>query len=141
MAHDVVVSGQRYRARRPVAVLLLTAVTLFVYWIVWLYRVNDEARRFLQDDAIRPWRSVLAIVPGVLVVVPPFVAIYRTGERIRLMQERVGVAKTVNPALGCVLGFLSTLTLLLAGGSGYYYQTHLNTVWGAIEAGQAAEEA
>lgn len=129
MAHDVSIAGQAYRVRSPVAVLLLTAVTLFVYSVVWFYKVNDEARRYLRDASINPWHSVLAIVPGLLLIIPPFVAIYRTGERLRRMEQHVGLTKTVNPTAGTILGFLATLTLLFAGGSGSYYQTHLNAVW------------
>ncbi len=131
MAHDVVIDGQTFRRRRPIAVLLLTACTLFVYWVVWYYRINDEARRFLRDDSIRPWRSVLAIVPGLLIIVPPFVSIYRAGERIQRMEKQARVTKTVSPLGGCVLAALSTVTLVFAGGSGYYFQTQLNAVWSA----------
>ena len=125
------IDGQVYRRRSPVAVALLTICTLFVYWVVWYYKVNKEMRRYLRDESIRPWRSLLAIVPGLLIVFPPFVSIYRSGQRIEQMEKQARVTKTVSPLGGCVLAALSTVTLVFAGGSGYYFQTQLNAVWSA----------
>ena len=129
VAEEVIVEGQRYRRRKPVAVLVLTICTAFVYWVVWYFKINDEARRYLGDRSIRPWRSVAAIVPGLLIVVPPFISIYRTGRRVAQMEAKAGVSKRVSPVAGGTLTVLTCITLLFAGGTGYYYQTHLNSVW------------
>jgi Domain of unknown function (DUF4234) len=90
MAQQVVLEGSTYVKRSPTGAWLLTVVTLLVYLFVWYYRINDETRRYLGDDSIRPWHSVIAIFPGVLLVVPYFASIYRTGERIRRVEERSG---------------------------------------------------
>lgn len=131
MAESVTIAGEEYLRRRPIVVLLLTIVTVLVYWVVWYYKINDEARHFLRDDRVVPWLCVLAIFPGVLLIVPPFVSIYRTGMRIRRMELSVGAAKPVQPAMGVVCAFLTTVTLIFAGGTGYYYQTHLNQAYAA----------
>jgi len=126
LAEDVIVEGQSYRKRNPVGVWVLAGLlgvfTLLIYPLVWYYRINDEARRYLHDDSIRPGVSVLAIVPGFLLIVPPFVSIYHTGQRIQRMEERAGVVKTIEPVLGLVLAFLYSLYI-------WYYQSHLNGLW------------
>jgi Domain of unknown function (DUF4234) len=131
MAELVVIDGQSYKKRSPTGVWLLTMVTLTVYWYVWYYKINDEARRYLQDESIKPWMSVVAIFPGFLLLfIPVLVSAYRTGRRIERMEKQTGVTKTVRPAIGFLLFFLTIITLmLLLGGGAYYYQTHLNTMW------------
>lgn len=132
MATQIVIDGEHYVRRRPIVVLLLTISTLLVYWVIHHYKVNDEARRYLRDPSIKPSRSVLAIVPGfLLLLIPPVVSIYRTGVRIQRMQKQTGVTKTINPVIGCICAILTTITLVFAGGTGYYYQTELNKVWAA----------
>jgi hypothetical protein len=131
MATRVILDGSTYVKRSPTGAWLLTVATLLVYFFVWYYKINDETRRYLRDDSIRPWHSVLAIFPGVLLVVPYFVSIYRTAERIRRVEERSGSPKRIRPALGAVFAFLTLLTVLLMGGCLFYYQDHLNKAWAA----------
>ncbi len=131
MAERVELDGGVYLKRSPTVALLLTIVTFLVYFFVWYYKINDETRRYLRDDSIRPWRSVLGIFPGVLLVVPYFVTIYRTAERIRRVEERAGSPKRIGPSVGALFAFLTMLTLLLMGGCLFYFQGHLNTAWEA----------
>jgi hypothetical protein len=138
MAERVSLDGSVYVKRSPTGAYLLTVVTLLVYFFVWYYKINDETRRYLRDDSIRPWHSVLAIFPGVLLVVPYFVSLYRTAERIRLVEERSGSRKRVRPPLGVLYGFLTLLTVLLMGGCLFYYQDHLNKAWTAASRGGQA---
>jgi hypothetical protein len=84
--------------------------------------VNDEARRFLGDNSIRPALSVLAFFPGALLIVPPFIAIYRLGTRIARMEAAAGSPNRCEPVVGLVLGFVFGLYSL-------YYQDHLNGLW------------
>jgi Domain of unknown function (DUF4234) len=135
MAERVKLDGSVYVERSPIGAWLLTVVTLLVYFFVWYYKVNDETRRYLRDDSIRPWHSVFAIFPGVLLVVPYFVSLYRTAERIRLVEERSGSPKRIRPGLGTLYGFLTLLTVLLMGGCLFYYQDHLNKAWTAASRG------
>jgi hypothetical protein len=90
MAKRVILDGSAYVKRSPTGAWLLTVATLLVYFFVWYYKINDETRRYLRDDSIRPWHSVIVIFPGVLLVIPYFVSIYRTAERIRRVEERSG---------------------------------------------------
>jgi hypothetical protein len=123
MAQTVVVGDQTYKKRNIVAVWLgLPLITLGIYSYVWIYKVNDEARRFLRDESIRPAISVLAFIPGFILLVPPFVAIYRLGKRIRRMEEAAGVPGRTSAGIGLLLGFIYSLDSL-------YYQDHLNSIW------------
>jgi hypothetical protein len=78
---------------------------------------------------------VIAIFPGVLLIVPYFVTLYRTAERIRRVEERSGSPKRTRPLLGVLFGFLTLLTVLLMGGCLFYYQDHLNKAWTAASRG------
>jgi hypothetical protein len=123
MSQVVVIGNQTYKKRNVVAVWLgLPLITLGIYSYVWIYKVNDEARRFLGDDSIRPALSVLAFFPGGLLIIPPFVAIYRLGKRIARMEAAAGSPNRAEPVVGLVLGFVFALYSL-------YYQDHLNGLW------------
>ena len=50
MAQTVVIGNQAYKKRNIVGVWLgLPFITLGIYSYVWIYKVNNEARRFLRD--------------------------------------------------------------------------------------------
>ena len=122
MAEVVVVEGESFKKRSPWGVWGLGLITLGIYGLVWYYKINDEARRYLRDDSIRPGVSVLALLPGALLLIPPFVSVYRTAQRIQRMEDKSGVQKTIEPILGLVLAFVWSLYVP-------YYQSHLNGVW------------
>jgi Domain of unknown function (DUF4234) len=119
----VVVGNQTFKKRNIFAVWLgLPLITVGIYSYVWIYKVNDEARRFLKDDSIRPVMSVLAFIPGAILIIPPFVTIYRTGKRIARMEAAAGSPNRAEPVVGLILGFVFSLYSL-------YYQDHLNGLW------------
>jgi hypothetical protein len=64
VATVVNIDGELYKQRSPTGAWLLTVVTLLVYWFVWYYKINDEARRYLRDQSVKPWVAVLAIPSG-----------------------------------------------------------------------------
>jgi hypothetical protein len=123
MSQAVMVGNETYKKRNVVGVWLgLPFVTLGIYSYVWIYKVNDEARRFLRDDSIKPGLSVLAFFPGFILIVPPFVAIYRLGTRIARMEEAAGLPGRASGGIGLLLAFVFSLYPL-------YYQSHLNGLW------------
>jgi Domain of unknown function (DUF4234) len=125
MAEPVTIQGQQYLKRNPLGVLGLSFVTLGVYFLVWYYKVNDELRRVQHDQTISPMRSLMAMVFGWLIIVPPFIAMYNTAKHVQAMESRVGVPQTVEPTIALVLMFLFSL------GNGPYLQYHLNNGWDA----------
>jgi Domain of unknown function (DUF4234) len=123
MTEVVSIDGNQYTKRSPLAVIGLTFITLGIYGLWWYYRTNDDARRYLRDDTIRPGIALLAVTLGVLLIVPPFISLYHTGERVQRMEERAGVPIPISPALNLIL-------CIVVGFIGYAYtQEHLNRVW------------
>ncbi len=125
MATTVVVNNQPYKRRNPLAVWIgLPLITLGIYYFVWWYKINDEARRFLSDPNINPAMSVVAVTLGAIIVVPPFVSAYGTTERIARMQERAGM-----PAGTRANPWISVLLHFVFGAHALYLQLELNRIW------------
>lgn len=132
MADLVVRDGIGYKRRNPWGVWLFVFVTLGIYFYVWYYKVNNELNNNGQRND--PGVAVLAILLGWIVIVPPFVSLYRTADRIRQAQEVAGSGQRIIP----ILGLLLMLTHVIAPFGLPYYQTQLNKVWDA-EAERGAE--
>ncbi len=102
--------------------LVWPLITLGIYRIVWWYKINREARDLDQRIIVSPGLAVLAITLGAFIIVPPFVSIYKTGERIGQMQAAAGLAASCTGVLGLVCSFVFGLDAL-------YYQSELNKIW------------
>jgi hypothetical protein len=105
--------------------LVWPLLTLGIYHFVWWYKINREARDFDENIAVEPVLSLLAITVGWLIIVPPYVSIYRTGSRIGQMQEDAGMERSCNGWIGLVLSFFVSLHSL-------YYQYELNRIWARL---------
>jgi hypothetical protein len=105
--------------------LVWPILTLGIYHLVWYYKINREARDFDEKIAVEPTLSLLAVLIGWIIIVPPFVSIYRSGERIAQMQEDAGMERSCNGWLGLVLSFFASLHAL-------YYQYELNRIWARL---------
>ncbi len=102
--------------------LVWPLITLGIYTYVWWYKINREARDFDSRIEVNPVLSLLAVLAGWIIIVPPFVSVYRTGNRIARMQEAAGLQPTCNGWIGLILGFVFSLYSL-------YYQSELNKIW------------
>ena len=102
--------------------LVWPLITLGIYYYVWYYKINREARDFDPKIEVKPGLSVLAVTLGVFIIVPPFVSTYQTGLRIARMQEDAGLTPTCQGWIGLVLMFVASLQSL-------YYQSELNKIW------------
>lgn len=131
MAETVMIQGQTYLKRNPLGVLGLSLITLGIYGFYWYYKVNQEIQRYTGDQTISPSRSLLAVIPGFLLLVPPFIAYYNTSNHIVQMQEQRGMASQISPALVVILG------LVIWIGMAAYVQEHLNRVWDSASTGGA----
>jgi Domain of unknown function (DUF4234) len=125
MAETVTIEGQQYLKRNPLGVLGLSLITLGIYFFVWYYKINVEVQRKENDQTMSPMRSLMAMIFGWLIIVPPFIAMYNTAKHVEAMESRVGVTQTVEPTIALVLMFLFSL------GNGAYLQYHLNRGWDA----------
>jgi amino acid transporter len=123
VAETVAIEGQSYVRRNPLVVLLLSVVTLSIYFFYWYYTINDELRRFEHDDTISPTRSLLAMIFGWLLIVPPFIAMYNTAKHVQTAEQRLRIQPELEPALTIVI------MLLISIGNGVYVQEHLNRIW------------
>ena len=94
---------------------------LGIYNLVWWYKVNAEMAAFDRRSPVNPAATLLAFLFGWLLVIPPYLAAYGTGQRIAERQRAAGLAPTCSPALGIVLMFVFGLTPL-------YYQAELNKI-------------
>lgn len=106
--------------------LIWPLLTLGIYHLVWYFKVNREARDFDGRIEVKPGLAVLAITIGWLVIVPPFVSVYNTGERIARMQRSAGMQPTCSPWIGLILVFIFDLHPL-------YYQQEMNRIWARYE--------
>lgn len=123
MAETVIINGQPYLKRHPLGVLGLSFITIGIYGLYWYYKANQEIKRYTGDQTISPGRSLLAVIPGSLLIVPPFIAFYNTAVHVMQMQQQRGIATQISPALTVVL------TLAVSIAVGPYVQEHLNRVW------------
>jgi hypothetical protein len=136
MAETVTINGQEFLKRNPLGVLGLTLITLGIYGFYWYYKVNEEIQRYTGDQTISPSRSLLAVIPGFLLIVPPFIAYYNTANHIVQMEQQRGIASQISPALVVVIA------LVIWIGMAAYVQEHLNRVWdSASMPGQAPSAA
>jgi hypothetical protein len=116
-------NGATVKVRHPLAPLGLAIVTLGIYQLVWYYKVNAELRS--QGEDVSPGLALLAVSLGVVLIVPPFVSVYNTAERIRRVQERAGVTSPISPVLALVLLFVPLVNMFQTA----YMQSALNAAW------------
>ena len=123
MAETVSIDGEQYLKRDPLGVLGLTIITIGVYFFYWYYKINEEIQRFERDESMSPARSLLAVLVGWIVIVPPFIAVYNTAKHVQGVERRLGIQPELEPSLVIVI------MLFVAIGNGVYIQEHLNRVW------------
>ncbi len=120
------------KRRNPFGAWLgLPLITLGIYNFVWIYKTNKELAAFDQRIKVDPMLSVLAFLIGWIIIVPPFVAAWRLGDRLRTAQRAAGLPET-STALSFVL--------CLVGGGVLFLQYQINGIWerypGAVEGQQ-----
>jgi hypothetical protein len=112
----------------------LTVITLGIYYYVWYYLINDE----LKDIGIAkgdqnlaqssPTMSVIAVLVGGFVLIPPFISIYNTGNRIRRAEVLAGVDRNqaINPVAAFLLAFPGGILIIPAFFHYWYITKHQN---------------
>jgi len=125
MAETVTVEGKQFLKRNPLGVLGLSIITIGIYFLVWYYKINAELRRAENDESISPLRSLMAMIFGWIIIVPPFLAMYNTAKHVKALEERMGVQQTIEPVLTVVLQAVFSV------GNAAYVQDHMNRAWEA----------
>jgi len=123
VAETVTIEGTPYLKRNPLGVLGLSLITLGIYFFYWYWKINDELSTFGHDDTISPTRSLMAILFGWIIIVPPFIALYNTAKHVQNDEQRLGIQPQLEPALTIVFLLLFSIV------NGLYIQEHLNRLW------------
>jgi polyferredoxin len=114
------------KIRSPWAAALLPFITFGIYHLVWWYRINRELRDFGRakgyDLGQSPTKSLLALFPGSLIIVPALVTYWNGTKRVQ-GAARVAGNEAVNGWIALVL------YLLLAPVFWAYVQVSLNDIW------------
>ncbi len=123
---DIPDSDVKVKVRNPWLVVLWSIVTIGIYHLVWWYRINKELKAFGEsrgyDLGRSPTNSLLALVPGFIIIVPPLVSYYRGTKRVQGAQALVG-REPVN-------GWIALILYLFIGiAFPAYLQVGLNGVW------------
>jgi hypothetical protein len=114
------------KVRNPWAVALLPLITLGIYHLVWWYRINKELKAYGEakghDLGQNPTNSLLALVPGFIVIVPPLISYWNGFKRT---QGAAGLSSVEQPN-----GWIALLLYLLLSPAMFaYMQVTLNEVW------------
>jgi hypothetical protein len=112
------------RIRNPWAVFGLAIATFGIYYLYWYYQANRELKDF--GVGRHPFVSVLAIVPGALLIVPPFVSWWRFVGRLQEAEVRAGAPGRIDHGLAIALYVVGVFLLPIEL---VYTQQHLNDVW------------
>lgn len=138
MAEEIPIVGTNEMAkkRNPWGVFGLSLITLGIYHFFWWYYVNKEMVELGRAKGTgelgdSPGTSLLALIPGFLIIVPPLVSYYKGTQRMQAAARLTGA----EPANGWL-----ALILFLVIGIAFppYLQSQLNKVWDAQAGGAAA---
>jgi hypothetical protein len=128
MAYEMKLRGTEHevKVRNPWAVALLPFVTFGIYHVVWWYKINKELKAYGEakgyDLGQNPTNSLLALVPGFLIIVPPLVSYYRGTKRVQGASKIAGREP--------VSGWITLILYLLISPAMFaYLQVSLNNVW------------
>ena len=132
MAQEIQIpnAGSTAKIRNPLGVLALVLITLGIYHIFWWYFINREMAEYGQANGIpelgdNPILSVLAITIGALIIIPPFVSVWRTLRRIETAQNRALGSNNIAVVLLFILIFIPLVNLVVFP----MMQSNLNQVW------------
>ena len=133
MAEELTIKGTdaKVKIRNPIWVLVWTFLTIGIYFFFWYYTINRELAEYgkvkkTDECGDQPSTSLLAMLLGWIIIVPPFVSIFNC---INRMNAAVRLSKADNSgvALDAVLGLV--LWIVLAPAAQVLIQLNLNRVW------------
>ena len=138
MAEEVQIRGTQAIAkiRNPLAPALLPFVTFGIYSIVWYFKINKEMAELgkatgrTQELGDSPGTSLIAVLLGWMILVPPFISHYNTFKRQNALRNMTTPGDDgVEAGLGLVL------TIFIAPVAFYMMQASLNHAWQAQSGG------
>jgi hypothetical protein len=136
MAEEVQIQGSSEvaKVRHPLGILGLMLITLGIYFFVWWYKVNSELAelgraRGSTETGDNPGNSLLAMVPGFLIIVPPYISFYNGSNRLRAAERLTGRPPGMDAGLMLVIYFFIGPVAV------YIFQNDLNKVLEAQRTG------
>jgi hypothetical protein len=140
MAEEVQISGsqEQGKVRNPLGVIGLSLITFGIYYLFWYYYVNKEMAAIGQargttECGDNPVNSVLALIPGGFVIIPPYVSLYNAGKRLSAAERLTGAPK------GMEAGLLLVLFIFIGPVGLYIFQSNINKVLQAQASGGAGQ--
>jgi hypothetical protein len=134
VAQEVQIAGVNSTAkvRNPIAVAIFAVITLGIYVLFWWYSANREMVDYGRAKATdelgdSPMKSLLAVFPGGLVIVPALWTTVTTFQRVQKAQKLAGQTP-INGWLGFVIWVVFSPAYVA------YMQSGLNSVWEAQSA-------
>ncbi len=108
MAYEMKIRGTEHevKVRSPWAVALLPFITFGIYHFVWWYKINKELKAYGEakgyDLGQNPTNSLLALIPGFIIIVPPLVSYWRGTKRV-MGAAKLGGKEPVNGWIALLL--------------------------------------
>ena len=140
MAQEVQIAGVNSTAkiRNPILVAIFAVITLGIYVLYWWYSANREMVDYGRAKATdelgdSPMKSLLAVFPGGLIIVPAIWTTFTTFQRVQKAQQLAGQT-AINGWLGFVLWVVFSPAYVA------YMQSGLNSVWEAMAAEPRSNE-
>jgi hypothetical protein len=110
MAQEIAISGSNYsgKERNPLGVIGLSLITLGIYGIFHYYYVNKELAELGKARGVttlgeNPMMSVIAIVPGFILIVPPIISVWNTWKRQQAARQMFNVQEGIDAVPGFLL--------------------------------------
>ena len=130
-------SGEVGKKRHPLGIIGLMIITLGIYFFVWYFKVNKEMAaigraRNTDEAGDNPTTSLLALIPGFLVIIPPYISFYNANRRLNATERFTGRPEGLSPVLMVILYFVFSPIAV------YLFQNNLNKVLEAQAAGGSA---
>jgi drug/metabolite transporter (DMT)-like permease len=112
----------------------LTIITFGIYYFCWYYFVNDELKDIGADKGDQnlaqssPMTSVIAVLVGGILIVPPLLSVYNYGQRIKRAERLSGVPRSeqISPILAFLLLFPGAFLVIPAFIHYWYVTKHQN---------------
>jgi uncharacterized protein DUF4234 len=138
MAEEVQIRGTQSTAkiRNPLAPALLPFITFGIYAIVWYYKINREmadlgkATGRTEELGDSPGTSLMAVLFGWIIIVPPFISVYHTFQRQQALRN---MTTPGDDGVEAGLGLL--LQIFIGPIAHYMMQSSLNKGWEAQAGG------
>jgi len=129
MAEQIEIKGSAYQGkiRNPLGVVGLGIITLGIYYFVWYYKVNKEMAQLGQakgteECGTSPATSLMALLFGWIIIVPPFVSTYKACKRLNASERVIGAPEGIEAPL------LWLLFIFIGPVGHYLLQRNLNRV-------------